>query len=134
MPLIRPIQTTFGNGEVSPLIYSRIDIPRYRSSLKTCRNFLIQPQGGASNRPGTRFVATTKYSTSSAYSEIVQDFIFNEDQSYILEFGDYYVRFYTNGARVSVTSSEIEEWSGATTYVAGDYVTLAGGTVYYQRS
>ena len=128
MALINPIQPTFGSGELSPAAFARVDIDRYRSGLRTCRNFIVQPQGGVANRPGTRYVAEVK---DSSKTTIVQEFIFNEDQSYILEFGDEYVRFYTNGARVSVTSSEIAEWNVATAYVVGDYATLAGGTVYY---
>jgi len=131
MGLIRVYQPSFGGGEISPSTFARIDISRYRTSLKKCRNFIIQPHGGASNRPGTRFVATTKYSSSENQSAILQEFIYNENQAYIFEFGDYYTRFYTNGARVSVSAASINEWSGATTYVAGDYATLAGGTVYY---
>lgn len=128
MALLKPIQPSFGSGEISPLAFARVDIDRYRSALRTCRNFIVQPQGGVANRPGTRFVAEVKDSSKEVK---LQEFIFNEDQAYILEFGDEYVRFYTNGARVSVTSSEQVEWNVATNYVVGDYVTLAGGTVYY---
>ena len=131
MALIRPITPSFSTGEVSPPIYARIDITRYKSALRKCRNFIIQPHGGAANRPGTRFVALTKYSSSETQSAIVQEFIFNEEQTYILEFGDYYVRFYTSGARVSVVASSFSSWSAATAYTRGDYVTLAGGTIYY---
>lgn len=130
MPIIRPIQPTFSSGEVSPPIYARIDIQKYRTSLRTCRNFIVQPHGGVSNRPGTRYVATTKNSTL-AQTTIVQDFIFNEDQAYILEFGDEYVRFFTDGASLNISSSDVAEWDAGTAYVIGDYVTLSGGTVYY---
>lgn len=50
MPLINPIQPTFSGGEFSPSIYPRVDIDKYRTGLKTCRNFIIHPFGGASNR------------------------------------------------------------------------------------
>src|SRR5689334_1929355 len=117
MALIRPLQPTFSGGEVSPPIYARVDIAKYKTSLRRCRNFIVQPHGGAANRPGTRFVAEVKDSTKET---IVQEFIFNEEQTYILELGEEYIRFYTNGARVSVTASDFASWSAATTYVIGD--------------
>jgi hypothetical protein len=132
MPLIRPIQPSFSGGEVSPSIYARIDIERYKSSLRTCRNFIIHPHGGASNRPGTRFVAETKYATTSTAT--LQEFIFSNEQRYVLEFGDEYVRFYTGGDQVEVTSTDYSSWSNVTAYVEGDYVTYGGSTVYYAIS
>lgn len=129
MPLIRPIQPSFSGGEVSPAIYARVDIERYKSSLRTCRNFLIHPHGGASNRPGTRFVAETKYATTS--SATLQEFIFSNEQKYVLEFGDEYVRFYNGGDQVEVTSTDYASWSNATNYVVGDYVTYGSSTTYY---
>ena len=129
MPLIRPLQPSFSGGEVSPAIYARVDIERYKSSLRTCRNFIIHPHGGASNRPGTRFVAETKYATTAAST--LQEFIFSNEQKYVLEFGDEYVRFYSSGAQINVTSTDYSSWSSGTNYVVGDYVTYGGSTTYY---
>jgi hypothetical protein len=120
------IQPSFSGGEASPAIYPRVDIQKYYTMLRRCRNFFIHPQGGVSNRPGFRFVNETKDSTK--LSRVIP-FIFNADQTYILEFGDEYVRFYTDGARLSVNSASA--WSGATAYVVGDYVTYNSATVYY---
>lgn len=133
MALIRPIQPAFSGGEVSPHIYARIDIEKYKLSLRKCRNFILHPHGGASNRAGTRFVAETKYSTLNK-SVVVRPFIYNESTTYILEWGDQYVRFYTNGARLSITASSVAEWAIGTNYAIGDYATLAGGTIYYCTS
>ncbi|NJO00392.1 MAG: hypothetical protein HC880_00750 [Bacteroidia bacterium] len=127
---IRPIQPTFAGGEYSPSIYPRIDISKYQIGLKRLRNFIIHPTGGASNRPGTRYVATAKYSDKLC---IVQEFVFSRDQKYILEIGHEYIRFFTNGARINVdaTLDAIASWNGATAYSVGDYVTYNGTTVYY---
>lgn len=51
------IQTNFTVGEVDPLIRARIDTTQYYSALQQARNVVIQPQGGASRRPGLKYVA-----------------------------------------------------------------------------
>lgn len=106
-------------------MYSRVDIEKYKTGLRTCRNFVIHPNGGASNRPGTKFVALTKYADKKAR---VVRFVFNQEQAYVFEIGHLYIRFYTNQAPILANSPAA--WSGATNYVAGDFVTSAG-TVYY---
>jgi hypothetical protein len=126
--LIRPIQTAFSAGEVSSHVAARTDIEKYKTACKKLRNFIVHPTGAASNRPGLRFVAEAKYATMSC---VVQEFIFNQDQAYILEIGNEYIRFYTNGAQVEVNPDLIASWSGATAYVVGDYVTYGASTVYY---
>lgn len=92
-----PLQASFSGGEVSPAIYSRPDIEKYRSSLKTARNFILHSQGGASNRPGTKYVSSSKNSTKNC---ILKEFTFSREQAYMLEIGEQYIRFYTNGARI----------------------------------
>ena len=123
MSLIRPIQPSFTSGEVSPSIYSRIDIDQYHSGLRRCRNFIVHPHGGVSNRPGTRFVAETKDSTKES---IVQEFIFSASQKYVLEIGHEYIRFYTEGARIDADTPI--SWSVSTAYEEGEYVTYSSST------
>lgn len=128
MATIRPIQPTFASGEVGPPIYSRVDIARYQSALRRCRNFIIHPTGGASNRPGTRFVAEAKYTENQC---IVQEFVFNQEQKYVLEIGHEYIRFYTSGAQLNVDAADLDEFDTTVNYTAGDYVTFGGSTVYF---
>jgi hypothetical protein len=125
MALINPIQPTFSGGEFSPSLYPRVDIEKYRTGLKTCRNFLVHPEGGVSNRPGTKYVATAKYSDKIT---LVKPFIFSETQAYILEIGDQYIRFYRDQAVVPVTVPD--EWSTLNAYVVGDYSTYNAVTYY----
>ncbi len=128
MSTIRPIQPTFASGEVSPSIYSRVDITKYQSALRRCRNFIVHPTGGVSNRPGTRYVADAKFTENQC---VVQEFIFSQDQKYVLEVGHEYIRFFTAGAQINVTASDYASWNIATSYDAGDYVTYNGNTVYF---
>lgn len=92
-----PIQTNFTAGELSPRVHSRIDIAKYNNGLKTCENVELLVHGGARRRPGLRFVAEVKDSTKAVR---LIEFIFNREQAYMLELGDYYMRVFKNGAPV----------------------------------
>lgn len=90
-------QTNFASGEISPSLYGRVDISRWQSALKACRNFIVRPYGGVENRAGTRFLNEVKTSADGAY---VIPFAFNTEQTYILEFGDQYMRVFKDGGIV----------------------------------
>lgn len=124
----RIIQNSFASGEVSPPVYARTDITKYQSALKKLRNFIIHPTGGISNRPGTRFVARAKYSDKLC---ILKEFVFSSTQKYVIEVGHEYMRFFTSGASINISSDIVSSWNSATTYDLGDYVTYNGSTIYY---
>lgn len=90
-------QVSMSSGEVSPSMYARVDLARFLTSLRTCKDFIVRPQGGVCNRPGTQFIAHSK---SDGQCKLIP-FIFSVDQAYALEFGAGYIRCYTNGAPVS---------------------------------
>jgi hypothetical protein len=123
LPLINPIQPTFAGGEYSPSIYPRVDIEKYRSGLKTCRNFYVHPHGGASNRPGTKYIASSKYTDKLS---VVRNLIFSETEAYALEFGENYIRFFKDQAQIIPEVSD--EWSTATAYSVNDFVTYIAST------
>lgn len=56
MPNRQVIQTNVTWGELSPLIEARVDLAQYANGAKTLDNFFVLQQGGASKRPGTRFI------------------------------------------------------------------------------
>lgn len=91
------IQPSFSAGEVAPATYARVDLARYYTALKTCRNFVVLPEGGAQNRSGTRFITEVK--DSSARTRLIP-FQFSTEQTYILEFGNLYIRFISMGGQV----------------------------------
>lgn len=91
------LKTSMANGEVSPKLYARVDLERYHSSLRTCRNFFTLPQGGASNRPGTEFIGRTKFPGTKAR---LMPFEYNTEQTYVLEMGDRYFRIIKDGGHV----------------------------------
>ena len=97
-------QLSFSAGEVSPSIYARTDLVKYATGLRTCENFMVMRHGGVTNRPGTSFVGEVKDS-----SKVVRliPFIFNTAQTYVLEFGDLYMRVIRNGAQITETAQNI---------------------------
>lgn len=118
-------QLSFAGGEITPALYGRVDLTKYQTGLKTCRNFLIQRHGGAANRPGTRFIAEVK---NSATTVRLIPWIFNAAQTYVLEFGNQYLRVFRSGAAVTV--SGVTAWDVATAYVVGDLVSLSSINYY----
>ncbi|WP_442801402.1 hypothetical protein [Serratia rubidaea] len=95
------IQPSFAGGEISPSLYGRIDLEKYQTSLRRCRNFIVRQYGGVENRPGTRFVAEAKYSDRKCR---LIPFQFNSEQTYVLEVGDRYFRVFMDGAQVVYSS------------------------------
>lgn len=91
---VAAIYPTWARGEVSPLLYGRIDIEAYDSCLKKCRNAWIRPYGGVSRVPGTEYIATAKGKAR------LLKFVFSAVDSYIIECGAGYFRFYNDGGYV----------------------------------
>ncbi len=120
------IQPSFTAGELSPSMYGRIDFARYYTGLKTCRNFIVRQYGGVVNRPGTKYVAETK---GSGEARLIP-FQFNTEQTYVLEFGDEYMRVHKNGATVVKTTSDTDAWQTSHGYVVGDFV-KESDVIYY---
>jgi len=97
MARVHPIQTNFTAGEISPKLAGQIDFNKYANGVETMENMTVQTQGGASRRSGTRFVCEVK--DSSKNTRLIP-FEFNVTQSYILEFGDQYIRFYKDNGQI----------------------------------
>jgi len=87
------IQPSFAAGELAPSLYARVDLARYQTGLRLCSNFFVMPYGGVKNRPGTVFVNETK---GSGVARLIP-FQFNDEQTYVLEFGNLYMRVYKDG-------------------------------------
>lgn len=95
------LQPTFAAGELSPSASARTDIARYYTGLKLCRNFMVMPYGGVRNRPGTRFVCEVADSTE--LNRLIP-FQFNDEQTYILQFGNQLMRVIKDGGQVLYSS------------------------------
>ena len=124
------IQTSFNTGEWTPALFARVDLAKYHSGAALLRNFFVDHRGGAASRPGTRYILQTKSTSTVRLIPFQASFIV----SYILEFGDGYVRFFNNGAPVLENAIAI---TGATkanpcvlsvinTYAVGDWIYVLG--------
>jgi len=97
--------TNFTAGELSPRLDGRIDLAKYQNGVRSLKNFLVHPHGGVTRRPGTQFVAEVK---SSAASTRIFPFEFNTEQTYIVEAGNNYFRFYKDGGQIQSGGSVVE--------------------------
>lgn len=91
------LQATFSRGELDPELVYRSDLELFRSSLAECENFITLKRGGLRRRGGTKFIAELKNSSDKGW---LVPFEFGNDQYYMLEFGDFYFRVFTNEGRV----------------------------------
>ena len=89
--------TNFTAGELSPRLDGRNDLAKYSAGCATVENMVIYPHGAAARRPGTQYVAEVK---TSANSTRIIPFEFNTEQTYILELGNLYMRFYRNNGQI----------------------------------
>lgn len=96
--------TNFTAGELSPRLDGRIDLQKYFQGCKTLENMVVHPHGGATRRPGTRHIAETK---SNGEARLVP-FEFSTTQTYILEFGNTYMRVYKDGGQVLNSGVPVE--------------------------
>jgi len=105
MPRTTLALTSFVSGEFSPKMDGRTDFDKYNSGAKTLENFLIHPQGSATRRVGTQYIAEVK--TSSLKTRLIP-FEFSTTQTYILEFGNTYIRFYKDKGQIISGASPYE--------------------------
>lgn len=123
---VAPAQTSFNAGELSPYWAGRVDMAKYGNGCYRMRNFKPVPEGPAVRRGGSRFVSATKDETVQSWT---LPFIYSEDDSYVLEMGNGYIRFYTNGGQLLLSGAPAA-WNNATNYVAGDLVSRLGVNYY----
>jgi hypothetical protein len=91
------IQPSFAAGEIGPALYGRVDVAKYAVALRKALNVFIRPHGGVANRAGLEFIAECKDHTKRAR---LIPFQFNTTQTYVLEFGDLYMRVIKDGGQV----------------------------------
>ena len=97
--------TNFTGGELSPRLDGRNDLQKYPTGCKTLENMIVFPHGSAARRSGTQFVAEVK--DSSKETRLIP-FEFSTTQTYMLEFGDQYIRFYKDNGQILSAGSAYE--------------------------
>ena len=131
MPRTTAALNSFVSGEFSAKLDGRTDFEKYPSGCKTLENMLVHPQGAAARRVGTQFISEVK--TSSAKTRLIP-FEFSTTQTYVLEFGNTYIRMFKDKGQITegdVTVTAITKANpGVVTanshgYANGDFVILS---------
>lgn len=125
---LRAYQPAFSAGILSPSLWSRVDLAKYATGLKTATNIFVHPHGGASNRAGLEFIREVKTSANKAR---LIPFQFNTEQSYILEFGAGYMRVFKNGGVVLSGGLPYELATPYTAAAVGDLTFIQEADVMY---
>ena len=128
MPVTRTFKQAFSGGEISPEMFGRISDTKFQQGAAIMRNFVAKPQGPAQNRPGFAFVREVKDSTKATR---LISFTFNTTQTMVLEFGEEYFRFHTQGQTLFYDNGTA--WNSGTNYVVGD-IALYNGVNYYAKT
>ena len=126
------IQNAFNAGELSNLMLGRQDVDKYASGLFVCLNGIPLTQGAWTRRPGTAYLHQCKHNSKLAR---VIPFQYSITQTYILEFGEQYIRFFTEHGILTKTTQVITAitkanpavvtYTGTDTYANGERVYIA---------
>lgn len=120
------LQTSFAAGELSPSLYARVDLAKYSSGAALLRNWYVDYRGGASTRPGTQFIGQCLVGHPGQPRLI--PFVVSTIASYVLEFGDHYIRFISNGGFV------VDPGTGLPLVVASPYAVTDLPLLKYTQS
>lgn len=91
MPIATYRQNSFNAGVISPLLHTRVTQERYRYGCVELHNMLLYPQGGAYRRAGLQYLNKVKESSR------LLPFVYNTEESYILELSHHLIRIWHNG-------------------------------------
>lgn len=107
MARVSTIVTNFKSGELSPRLEGRIDLQKYNEAAQTIQNMIVFPSGGVTRRSGTYFAGRSK---DGGKVRLV-NFEYSDEQAYVLEFGNNYIRFFKDGGILTEAQKTI---TGAT--------------------
>lgn len=117
MPRVDPIQPAFNAGEFGPRMVARADFAKYRNAARKFENLIALAQGGATRRPGFRFVVPVK--DALAKTRLIP-FQFSTVQAYVIEAGDRYFRYCLNQGQIQVAATDAAITNGTfTSDIAG---------------
>lgn len=119
MPQVHQQRVSSNGGVISPEVQFRLDLEKAASSNKVLQNYVPREAGAAFKRPGLEYLGKTKNSGEA----LLKPFNYSIDTRLQLEFGEGYLRFWNNRARVHLPVGSPAAWSGTTPqYQVGDPV------------
>ena len=89
---------------------ARTDFEKYPASIGRGFNLVCLPEGAVTKRPGTRFINEV---ADSADDTALISFEPVSDQAYMIEAGDFYLRFFRNQARLASATTTTVITNGA---------------------
>lgn len=101
--VLHHLQPSFTGGEISPSLCARADAAEYNTWLRQATNFIVHPQGGISNRPGTYYMGSAKNTNKACR---LFSFPISDEEAYVIEAGEQYFRFFTSAGAV-LNSSQL---------------------------
>ena len=97
----------FLGGEVSPSLYERVDMENFSHWFSKAENIRFQDTGGFRSRNGFMAIARTKNNKAGEVIKLIS-FSFNDEESFLVEFGPGYARFFKDGIPVVVNGVPYE--------------------------
>lgn len=91
---------------MSPSLLYRSDMERWQTGVAELENMFVHVQGAVSNRSGTQYIATSR---NTAGPPRLIEFVYNNEQSYVLELGEHYIRIITEGSYITREDGSILE-------------------------
>lgn len=129
MPSLRTLRLSFSSGEVSPLMFERVDLDKMANALAVCENMIVTPQGPVSSRKGLAFaaVARTAAGGGSEYARVIA-FNYSQTQNFAIVISAGCFRFYAQGA--ALLAGALPVYSAVTAYAVGAAVAFNGLNYY----
>lgn len=93
------LSNTFTAGQLCEWMAGRTDTESYSKGCKSLKNCLVRPFGGALKRPGLVYIGETKTTNTTR----LIPFTFSITQTYIIEVGAGYFRFYKDGKLIETS-------------------------------
>lgn len=90
-------------GELSPTLWGRGDLTKYDLGMAEAYNFFVDYRGGLSSRPGFQFCEFVK-SDDKETRMVKFEFSPDLENTYVILFGDDYIRFIQDGSYVLETA------------------------------
>jgi len=103
MARANPYQPAINAGEITPYLWARTDFRKYGFAGEIVENMIPLAEGALRRRAGTRYVAEVKTSTDKCR---IKRFQFNDEQAYVLELGNTYMRFCRYQAQIAVANTD----------------------------
>lgn len=103
---VRVSQNSFSKGILSPSLHGRIDLDQYSLGVKKLENGIVLQEGCIINRSGLEFLGEVK--NSDKKTRLIP-FVFDVNENYVIEIGEYYFRFIKDGGYILDVNKEIYE-------------------------